>query len=432
MPIAASSRSFWSGPGAIRLPREQPAAATRWASAAFSVSPGGFPSLSSSIAWTVRSSSCTRRRASSRSWRIASSASESDSDVSTYEPTSALSTSARRRSTRHLRHGDLDAPQVLVAAVARPQSRSRERGAAEHLLDGTPGPGLYRLVAPQRHALVPRGELGHGARHQRADRLEHAVAAERHGFELGHAALVERERELLDRGDLGQVALVVLEHDRQRLGVAPDRLQVLAHLHVARAVLLETIGRRVRDEHDRVRPAHHEPSRRGVRRLPGNGHQLEADVEAVEADAAQREQVEQDRALLLGVHRDELAAVAGDRGGVQHLQVRGLSADGGAVVDELQLDDAVTRPELHARCPFLWAPVARARPGECRQYTRSAPRGAAVERGFETRKPLRRRIAAGASGTEVRSTSACGDDAAKRSRSDRCRAAAAFPARGPG
>ena len=89
----------------------------------------------------------------------------------------------------------------------------------------------------------------------------------------------------------------------------PVRLQVLAHLREARHVLVEPVGGRVRDEHDGVRSAHHQPPRRGVGRLPGNRDELEADVEAVEAHAAQGQQVEEDRALLLRVDGDQLAAV---------------------------------------------------------------------------------------------------------------------------
>ena len=181
----------------------------------------------------------------------------------------------------------------------------------------------------------------------RAQRLEDAVAPDRHRLQPRRAPPVERDGQLLDRRDLGQVPLVVLEDEGDRGRVELVRGQVAVHLLEAGHVLLEPVRRRVRDEHHRVRAARHQPPRGRVGRLPGHGHDLEADVEAVEADPAQGQEVEEDRAVLLRVDGDELAAVTALGRGVERLEVGRLPADRRPVVQDLQLDDAVAGFEFH-------------------------------------------------------------------------------------
>ena len=88
----------------------------------------------------------------------------------------------------------------------------------------------------------------------------------------------------------------------------------------------------------------------------------------MKADSPQRKQVEEDRSLLLGVDGDQLAAMPPERGRVQHLEVGGLPADRWPVVDDLDLDDAVARPEQQSRLPPGAGGVRTLRRG--RKYTR--------------------------------------------------------------
>ena len=91
----------------------------------------------------------------------------------------------------------------------------------------------------------------------------------------------------------------------------------------------------------------------------------------MKADPAQRQQVEEDRPLLLRVDRDQLAAMPPERRRVQHLQVGGLPAHRRPVVDDLQLYDTVARPELPRMLAFPPAPGASWRTLRRKaQYTR--------------------------------------------------------------
>jgi hypothetical protein len=67
----------------------------------------------------------------------------------------------------------------------------------------------------------------------------------------------------------------------------------------------------------------------------------------------QRQQVAQDRPILGGVDRQELAAPSAERAVEQDLQVRGLAADRGTVIDDLDPDAAIAVIDLgHARVPL--------------------------------------------------------------------------------
>ena len=201
-------------------------------------------------------------------------------------------------------------------------------------------PGGSAIAAWRLRQVLERepDDLGEG--------LEHALAARRDRGEGRAAAGVQAALQRLRLHHLGQVALVVLHHHRDRGGVELLREQVSLQLPVGLLILLPAVGRRVGDEHDPVRPAQHHAARRRVDRLAGHGGELEAQVVAHEPGRLQRQQVAQDGAILLRVHRDELAAPPVARAVVEHLQVGGLAADRRAVVGDLDPDRAFLAIEL--------------------------------------------------------------------------------------
>ncbi len=151
---------------------------------------------------------------------------------------------------------------------------------------------------------------------------------------------------------VGQVPLVVLEDHRDRGRVELLGEEVRLQLAEALQVLVPPVGRGVGDEHHTVRAAqHHAPCRR-VDRLARHRRELEAQVEPAEAPGLQRQQVAEDRPVLLRVHGDELAAPTAAGPVVEDLQVGGLTADRRPVVGDLDLDDPLLPVELdHVRLP---------------------------------------------------------------------------------
>ena len=140
-----------------------------------------------------------------------------------------------------------------------------------------------------------------------AEGLEDALAPD--GDRRDHLGppLVEPPVERLDLDDLRQVALVVLEDERHRRGVEVVGEQVLRHLPVALDVLLPAVEGGVRDEDERVGPLQDQAAGRRVHRLAGDREDLQAQVEAPEARGLEGEQIEEDRPVLRGVDRDQLA-----------------------------------------------------------------------------------------------------------------------------
>ena len=130
---------------------------------------------------------------------------------------------------------------------------------------------LRRLArAPALRRLSTSSEM-------RAQRLEHAGPVQRVGGELGHAAEVERVRQLGDVEDqLARQILLVVLHD-ERHGARVDALLGEVGVQVLEAldVLVELARLAVGDEHDAVGALEHELARRLVVDLPRHGVELE-------------------------------------------------------------------------------------------------------------------------------------------------------------
>jgi hypothetical protein len=228
---------------------------------------------------------------------------------------------------------------------------------------------LQRLAARDVDDLVADRQVLHGGGEDGGEGLEHAVAAQGDGRDGRHLARVQRAVHELGGRDLGQVALVVLEDERQGRGVQLVREQVLGHLAEALDVLLPAVGRGVGDEDQRVRALQHQAPRRRVERLARHRQHLQPQVEPAEAGGLHGQQVEEDRAVLGGVDGDELAAVLRLHVLVEHLQVGRLSAHGGAVVDDLDLDRPLAMVQLDHGSP----------PARTRQRTRRGPLDAVAD-----------------------------------------------------
>ena len=166
---------------------------------------------------------------------------------------------------------------------------------------------------------------------------------------MGERVDVHLLLEVLDRHRVGQVALVVLDDDREVGHAAPHLAQVLLQVLHRLAVLLELAGARVRDEHDPVDALQHEAARRLVVDLPGDRVELELRADPGDGAEVDRHVVEVQRPLTGRRDRGELAPRLVRRLAVNELQVRRLPGHAGTVVDDLALDLLVGEVDLNHR-----------------------------------------------------------------------------------
>ena len=142
--------------------------------------------------------------------------------------------------------------------------------------------------------------------------------------------------------DVGQIALVVLQHVGNFVEVELERLQIVHEILKALDVLRHFFELRIGDEHDAVHAAQHELAGGVVNHLAGHGVELELGLEPPDGHRFNRQKVEEQRAVRAGRQRDELAFVAG--GGLDVImdlnQVRGLAAHCRAVIDDFNLQFA--------------------------------------------------------------------------------------------
>ena len=188
--------------------------------------------------------------------------------------------------------------------------------------------------------VVERQVADHALEH-RTERLEHARAGLGRGGERRSLALVEVALHHGDRRRLWEVALVVLEDERDVRDVDPMSDELAGHLAERLQILFLAVQRRVGDEDDAVDSLEDGLAGRSVHRLTSDAQDLQPEVVAAEADRLERQHVEENRALLGGVHRNHHAAPLASGVLVQLVQVGRLAADGRPVVDDLGRDRPV-------------------------------------------------------------------------------------------
>src|SRR5690606_4664567 len=115
-------------------------------------------------------------------------------------------------------------------------------------------------------------------------------------------------------------------------------LEVLVQVLERRDVGVHPVRLGVGDEDDAVHALQDEPPAGVVVYLPGHGVQVEPGLEAADAPQVHGEEVEEERALRLRGQRDELSAGLRVDPLIYVLEVRGLSAEAGPVVDDLAVD----------------------------------------------------------------------------------------------
>ena len=240
----------------------------------------------------------------------------------------AFASLARNRLGPRRHHGGRD-----LAAGRSPQRRRRVLGRRFLVARGTRGASRGLGAAQVARDLLHQ-EMG-----DPPEGLEHALALGGHRLEGLDVTLgVELRVELLDGVNLGEIALVVLDHPRDLLELEPVLGQIGAQVGETLLVLLHLADLAVRHEDDGVGALQHQLARGVVEHLPGHGVEQEAGLESHDLAQVERQQIEEQRAIRLRLHADHLAATGLGNRLVDRFEIRGLAAQPGAVIDQLGVD----------------------------------------------------------------------------------------------
>jgi hypothetical protein len=168
--------------------------------------------------------------------------------------------------------------------------------------------------------------------------FENAYALEGYRFDDGFVLFPEFGGEHIDREDVGQVALVELEHVRNFVEVVAVFFQVGHEVVEGFDVRVHALFLRVGDEDDAVDAAQNEFAAGIVEDLSGDGVEVDAGLEAAHRAEIEREEIEEQGTLGFRGQRDHLALLLVRGFLVDDLQVRGFAAKSGAVVHDFAVD----------------------------------------------------------------------------------------------
>ena len=180
---------------------------------------------------------------------------------------------------------------------ASPCARRRKKGLGHRKDRHRSSPLLLEVVlhGDGREHLLDDGDEG----------LHDAVPPRRGGGERPAVPGVQGLAQFGGRQQVGEVLLVVLDDDGQLLGDQAVGEQVDLHVLEGREVVLEHRLARVGHEHHRVGAGQHHPAGGVVLDLAGDRVELDLEIVAGDRPQAEGKEVEEERAVLRGVERDE-------------------------------------------------------------------------------------------------------------------------------
>ena len=144
-----------------------------------------------------------------------------------------------------------------------------------------------------------------------AERLDHPFAVRGDRLERGNLASVQLTIHLSDVLRVGQVTLVPLQDQRDRIGVEAVRLEIRPQVLEHPRVRLAAAGGRIREVHDTVGAGQDLFAGRVVLDLARDREQLDPDVHAEQLAEIEREQIEKQRAVTVRLQRDRRLAALG-------------------------------------------------------------------------------------------------------------------------
>ena len=222
-----------------------------------------------------------------------------------------------------------------------PRARRRHRRlrAVQHRF--LPGQEIVLVLARRRGrvlglaALEPAQQVHEGELRDELEGLGDAAPRAGDRFDERVRGEAERFLESVDREDVRQVPLVVLDDDRdpfERHGVG---LQVLLEVLPALEVFRQVRPLRVGHEHDPVRAPQDDTPRLVEGGLPGDRRQLEPDLVSLDVAQLDREQVEVDGPIRLCREVEQFPDGLRVETVVEKVQVGRLAAQTRTVIDDL-------------------------------------------------------------------------------------------------
>src|SRR5438067_3450560 len=144
--------------------------------------------------------------------------------------------------------------------------------------------------------------------------------------------------EIIDRGDIWQIAFVVLQDVRDIVERHVLFGQVVLEIFETLDILLHFFPLRIGHENDAIDTAQDELSGRVVNYLAGYGVELEFGDKAFDNQSVEREKVEEQGAIGCGSERNKVAAVLRINPLMDVTEVGSLAAEGRTVINDLKLN----------------------------------------------------------------------------------------------
>ncbi len=155
----------------------------------------------------------------------------------------------------------------------------------------------------------------------------------------------------------GQVALVELQDVRNGGEIEIVIAQMLAQIIERFEVRVQPLFLRIRDENYAVGTLQNQSPARFVENLAGNGVKMKARLESAHGAEIEGQKVEEKGAIRLRRQRNHLPFLIRSRVLVNPLQIGGLPAKAGAVINQLAVDFACRK--IDKRHDFLRNSLAR-------------------------------------------------------------------------
>ena len=152
--------------------------------------------------------------------------------------------------------------------------------------------------------------------------------------------------------DVLEIALVELHHQGDLLRVELVPGEVGHEVGEGLAVLVGLGEPAVGDEGDGVRFLEHDLAGAVVEDLPRHGVELQLDAEVVPGAEVDREQVEEEGAIVAGLQVHQPAGAAGGHHAVDGLEVGGLPAERRTVIHDFERQLALAHVELDHGAAF--------------------------------------------------------------------------------
>src|SRR5215472_14618917 len=168
--------------------------------------------------------------------------------------------------------------------------------------------------------------------------FENAHALKGNRLDDGLVLLAKFGGQHVDRQDVRQISFVQLQNVGNLVEVVAVLFQVGHQVLERFDVGVHALFLRIGDENNPIHAAQDELAAGVVEDLSGNGVEVDAGLEAAHRAKIEGQEVEEQRALGLGGERDHLAFLLICSLLIDHLQIRGLAAQSGAVIHDFTID----------------------------------------------------------------------------------------------